>query len=157
MKNCIKPAIIIYHMLHINFPKYNFRIKKEKNRHLIFDEVRKLWVTLTPEEWVRQNFLQYLIQVKNYPVALISVEKIIRLGELKKRYDIVVYNKAKPWLIVECKETNTSINKAVIEQVIRYNIALSINYFVVSNGNENFAYEICDNTFKELNDLPLFI
>ena len=80
-------------MLQINFPQYNFRIKKEKNKHLIFDEVRRLWVTLTPEEWVRQNFLQYLIQVKNYPSSFISVEKIIKVGELKKRYDIVVYNK----------------------------------------------------------------
>jgi hypothetical protein len=141
-------------MLQVNFPQYNFRIKKEKTRHLIFDEVRRIWVTLTPEEWVRQNFLQYLIQEKKYPSSLISVEKIIKVGELKKRYDIVVYKNTIPWMIIECKERNTTINTAVIEQVIRYNMALSISYFIVTNGNESFAYEILDNSFKELSELP---
>ncbi len=141
-------------MLQINFPNYNFRIKEEKNRHLIFDEIRRLWIVLTPEEWVRQNFLQYLIQVKKYPSSLISVEKMIRVGQLKKRYDIVVFNVNKPWMIVECKETNTPIDTAVIEQVIRYNMALSISYFVVTNGNETYAYQTSPNTFTELKDLP---
>ena len=141
-------------MLQINFPQHNFRIKKENNSHLIFDEVRRLWVTLTPEEWVRQNFLQYLIHVKNYSSSLISVEKIIKVGELKKRYDIVVYKNNLPWMIVECKKSNVTINTAVIEQVIRYDMALSINYFVVTNGNQSFAYEVSHNTFKELSDLP---
>ena len=143
-------------MLQITFPQHNFRIKKEKSKHLIFDEVRRIWVTLTPEEWVRQNFLQYLVQVKNYPPSLISVEKIIKVGELKKRYDIVVYNNNDPWMIVECKESNTPINTAVIEQVIRYNMALSITYFVVTNGNENFVYRISEKSFAELNELPEF-
>ena len=142
-------------MLQITFPQHNFRIKKEKAKHAIFDEVRRLWVTLTPEEWVRQNFLQYLIQVKNYPPSLISVEKIIKVGELKKRYDIVVYHNNNPWMIVECKENNIPINTAVIEQVIRYNMALSISYFVVTNGTESFGYEIFGNSFKELNELPV--
>jgi len=142
-------------MLQITFPQHNFRIKKEKAKHAIFDEVRRLWVTLTPEEWVRQNFLQYLIQVKNYPPSLISVEKIIKVGELKKRYDIVVYHNNNPWMIVECKENNIPINTAVIEQVIRYNMALSISYFVVTNGIESFGYEIFGNSFKELNELPV--
>jgi hypothetical protein len=141
-------------MLQINFPQHNFRIKKENNRHLIFDEVRRLWVALTPEEWVRQNFLQYLIRVKNYSPSLISVEKMIKVGEMKKRYDIVVYKNNLPWMIIECKKNNVTINTAVIEQVIRYNMALSINYFVVTNGNQSFAYEVSDNTFKELSDLP---
>src|SRR6478609_8451726 len=105
-------------MLNIHFPAYNFRIKQENKKHIIFDEVRRRWVSLTPEEWIRQNFLQYLMQVKHYPASVISVEKIIKVGELKKRYDIVVYNKNIPWLIVECKENNTTINTAVIEQVL---------------------------------------
>src|SRR4029079_4003204 len=124
-------------MLQINFPQHNFRIKKENNRHLIFDEVRRLWVALTPEEWVRQNFLQYLIRVKNYSPSLISVEKMIKVGEMQKRYDIVVYKNNLPWMIIECKKNNVTINTAVIEQVIRYNMALSINYFVVTNGNQS--------------------
>lgn len=141
-------------MLQINFPEHNFRIKKEKNRHTIFDEVRRRWVALTPEEWVRQNFLQYLIQVKNYPASLISVEKIIRVGDLSKRYDIVVYKNNLPWLIVECKESNTPLDVKVIEQVIRYNMALAIKYFVITNGNESFCYEISGDSFRELAALP---
>jgi len=142
-------------MLNIIFPQHNFRIKKENSRHFIFDEVRRLWVKLTPEEWVRQNFLQYLIQEKHYSPAIISVEKEIKVGELKKRYDIVVYNNSSPWMIIECKKSNATLNTTVIEQVIRYNIALSIQYFVITNGNQSFAYEVSDNLFKELSDLPL--
>lgn len=148
-------GLFISCMLQINFPEHNFKIKKQNNKHIIFDEVRKLWVSLTPEEWVRQNFLRYLIQAKHYPSSLISVEKIIKVGELKKRYDIVVYNNNKPWMIVECKESNTTINTAVIEQVIRYNMALSIQYFIVTNGSQSFAFEIAEGSFKELDDLPL--
>jgi hypothetical protein len=143
-------------MIQIDFPQHNFRIKKENNRHLIFDEVRRTWVTLTPEEWVRQNFLQYLIKVKNYAAAVISVEKMIKVGELKKRYDIVVYKNNAPWLIVECKENNTAINIAVVEQVLRYNMALAIKYFVLTNGSETYVYEIAAATFSELNELPQF-
>ncbi len=143
-------------MIQINFPQYNFRIKKEHNRHLIFDEIRRAWVVLTPEEWVRQNFLQYLVKVKNYAAAIISVEKMIKVGELKKRYDIVVYKNNLPWLIVECKEANVAINTAVIEQVLRYNMALFIKYFVLTNGNETHAYEIFETGFNELNELPDF-
>ncbi len=141
-------------MLQINFPEPNFRIKKEKTRHTIFDEVRRRWVALTPEEWVRQNFLQYLIQAKNYPASLISVEKIIRVGDLSKRYDIVVYKENLPWLIVECKESNTPVDVKVIEQVLRYNMALAIKYFVITNGNESFCYEISGDSFRELAALP---
>ncbi len=141
-------------MLRLQFPQHNFRIKKQNNSHFIFDEVRRSWVTLTPEEWVRQNVLQYLIQEKKYPPSVISVEKIITVGELKKRYDVVVYKKNLPWLIVECKEENVAINAAVIEQVLRYNMALSVKYFVVTNGSQNFAYEIADGLFKELKKLP---
>ncbi|MEP6466397.1 MAG: type I restriction enzyme HsdR N-terminal domain-containing protein [Parafilimonas sp.] len=143
-------------MLNINFPAHNFRIKEKDKKHIIFDEVRRRWVALTPEEWIRQNFLQYLIQVKHYPSSIISVEKLIKVGELKKRYDIVVYKKNIPWLIVECKENNTAINTAVIEQVLRYNMALSIQYFVVTNGNKSFAYEVAESVFKELDHLPDF-
>jgi hypothetical protein len=143
-------------MIQIDFPSYNFRIKKENNRHLIFDEIRHAWVALTPEEWVRQNFLQYLVKVKNYAAAVISVEKMIKVGELKKRYDIVVYKNDHPWLIVECKESHTVLNIPVVEQVLRYNMALSIKYFVLTNGNETHAYEISGTAFNELNELPDF-
>ena len=92
-------------MIKIEYPAYEPKIKKEADKESIFDEVRKQWVVLTPEEWVRQNFLQYLIQVKKYPASLIAVEKEILLGDIKKRFDIVVYDKNhQPLMIIECKE-----------------------------------------------------
>ena len=143
-------------MLQINYPDYNFRIKKEKNKELIFDEVRLQWITLTPEEWIRQNFLQYLIRVKEYPKSLLSIEKIISLGELKKRCDIVVYKNNLPWMIVECKEMNTDLKVPVLEQILRYNIGLPVKYLVLTNGNKTFAFELSENGLIEINELPVF-
>ena len=143
-------------MLQINYPDYNFRIKKEKNKELIFDEVRLQWIILTPEEWIRQNFLQYLIRVKEYPKSLLSVEKIISLGELKKRCDIVVYKNNLPWMIVECKEMNTDLKVPVLEQILRYNIGLPVKYLVLTNGNKTFAFELSENGLIEINELPVF-
>jgi len=143
-------------MLQINYPDYNFRIKKEKNKELIFDEVRLQWITLTPEEWIRQNFLQYLIRVKEYPKSLLSIEKIISLGELKKRCDIVVYKNNLPWMIVECKEMNTDLKVPILEQILRYNIGLPVKYLVLTNGNKTFAFELSENGLIEINELPVF-
>ncbi len=143
-------------MLEINYPEYNFRIKKEKNKEFIFDIVRLQWITLTPEEWIRQNFLQYLVQIKNYPASLISIEKLITLGELKKRYDIVVYKNSLPWMIVECKEMNVGLKVPVLEQILRYNIALPVKYLVITNGKKTFAFEISLNGLIEIDDLPVF-
>ena len=92
-------------MIKIEYPPYQPEIKKEQDKEFIFDAFRKRWILLTPEEWVRQNFLQYLVRVKNYPASLIAVEKELRLGEMKKRFDIVVYDAgSRPWMLVECKE-----------------------------------------------------
>ena len=77
-------------MLSINYPEPDFRIKKEEGKEFIFDALRRKWLLLTPEEWVRQNFIQYLIKIKKYPSSLIAIEKEIQLGELKKRFDILV-------------------------------------------------------------------
>lgn len=143
-------------MLKINYPEYNFRIKGEKNKEFIFDEVRRQWIMLTPEEWIRQNFLQYLIKVKNYPKALLSVEKIISLGELKKRCDVIVYKDNLPWMIVECKEMNVDLKLPVLEQILRYNIALPVKYLVLTNGIKTFAFELTVNGLIELDDLPVF-
>ena len=110
-------------MIKIDYPPYQPKIKKENKKEFIFDEFRKRWVVLTPEEWVRQNFLQYLTLIKKYPASLIAVEKEIKLGELKKRFDIVVYDShTKPWMIVECKEMNVALDRTVLDQVLRYNI-----------------------------------
>ncbi len=141
-------------MLKIEYPHHGFKIKKETGKEFIFDEVRKKWLRLTPEEWVRQNFIQYLIQIKNYPASLIAVEKEIELGELKKRCDIVLYKSSKPWMIVECKEMNVPLTDSVIEQILRYNITLDVRFLVVTNGMQTLAVQTFAGTTQKLDELP---
>lgn len=142
-------------MIKIEYPEYQPKIKKERNREFIFDEIRKKWVVLTPEEWVRQNFLQYLMRVKKYPSSLIAVEKEIKLGELKKRFDIVVHDRdARPWMIIECKEMNVGLDKAVLDQVLRYNITLQVPYLVITNGKYCMATVISNIELREIDELP---
>ncbi len=144
-------------MLKINYPLYQPKIKKLTDKELIFDEVRKQWVMLTPEEWVRQNFLQYLVQVMKYPVSLIAIEKEIQLGELKKRFDIVVYDKnTLPWMIIECKEMNVALDAGVLNQVLRYNQVLRVPFLVITNGSNTIAYSTKNNELIELFELPVF-
>jgi len=144
-------------MIKIDYPPYQPKIKKEDNKEFIFDAIRKRWIILTPEEWVRQNFLQFLIIVKKYPAALIAVEKEIKLGDLKKRFDIVVYdNNSEPWMIIECKEMNVELNKQVLDQVLRYNIAMQVPYLVITNGSYCMAFQCNQNQLVDLKELPSF-
>jgi len=142
-------------MIKIEYPKHQFKIKKENNAELIFDGFRKRWIILTPEEWVRQNILQYITAIKNYPAALIAIEKEIYLGELKKRCDIVIYNRQSlPWMIIECKEMNAALNSQVLEQILRYHITLPAIYLVITNGSYCIGFEKKDGQFYEIEELP---
>jgi hypothetical protein len=142
-------------MIKIDYPPYQPKIKKQNEAEFIFDEIRKRWIILTPEEWVRQNFLQYLIHVKNYPASLIAVEKEIHLGELKKRFDIVVYDQStKPWMVIECKEMHVALDKAVLDQVLRYNIILQVPFLVITNGAYCFGFVNENGQLAELDMLP---
>jgi hypothetical protein len=141
-------------MIKIEYPPYQPKIKTEAGKEYIFDATRKRWVLLTPEEWVRQNFLQYMIQVKKYPASLIAVEKEIELGDLKKRFDIVLYKNNVPWMIIECKETTVALDRKVLDQVLRYNMSLKLPYLVITNGNYCYAFGVVANRLEEINDLP---
>lgn len=143
-------------MIHVHFPDHPFKIKNQHNREYIFDEFRKQWVVLTPEEWVRQNFLQYLVRSKGYPASLIAVEREITLGELKKRFDIVVFKESKPWMIVECKEMQVPLSEAVVSQILNYNIALQVSYLVITNGRQTYALVINGREHEWLTELPMF-
>ena len=143
-------------MIKIGFPKHAYKIKTENEKEVIFDECRKQWVLLTPEEWVRQNFLQYLLQVQHYPRTLIAVEREIALGELKKRFDIVVFKDAKPWMIVECKEMNAPLNEGVVKQILSYNISLHVSYLVMTNGTSTFGLLLQGDKFEWIDALPAF-
>lgn len=144
-------------MTKIDYPAFEYKMKRAADSELIFDEVRKQWVALTPEEWVRQNFLQYLIQVKKYPATLIAVEKEIKLGDLKKRIDIVVYDKnIQPWMIVECKEMNVAADKKVLAQAMRYHISLPVTFLIITNGSYCFGFEKKNNELSEIDSLPAY-
>ena len=129
-------------MIKIYYPHHPYKIKEEQSgKEFIFDELRKQWVKLTPEEWVRQNFVQYLVQIKKYPLSYIAVEKKMKLGEMNKRFDLLVYNSAaKPWMMVECKAITIPLDKTVLWQVLHYNIAIPVKYLVVTNGEQCFGY-----------------
>lgn len=144
-------------MIRIDYPEYDFRVRRENGREMIFDEIRKLWLKLTPEEWVRQNFVRYLLTARRYPSALVALEKKILLGELSKRFDVLVYDRNhRPWMMVECKALNVALNEAVLHQVLRYNIAVPVQYLVITNGASCYAFHKHDDQLAPLADLPDF-
>ncbi|MDX2049547.1 MAG: type I restriction enzyme HsdR N-terminal domain-containing protein [Chitinophagaceae bacterium] len=142
-------------MIKINFPPPAFKIKTEHEKELIFDEIRKQWVRLSPEEWVRQNFIQYLIRQKSYPAALIAIEKELQLGELKKRFDILVYNSHhQPVMIIECKRMEEALDEKTLDQALRYNMAIPVRYIIITNGSYCFGFERQDKSPLQLTEIP---
>jgi len=127
--------------LPIKYPLFNTKLKKQKDQTYIFDQVRKKWLLLTPEEWVRQHLINFLIHEKKFPISLISIEKEIVLNDLKRRYDIVVYNKyLKPIVIIECKAPYIELDVAVVEQALRYNLIIKADYLMLSNGVSDITF-----------------
>ena len=144
-------------MIAITYPEPSFRMKKEDEIEFIFDSIRKQWLAITPEEWVRQNFVQYLIQLLNYPAAYIAIEKEIMLGELKKRFDILVYDKDhKPWMMIECKAPAITLNDSVLEQVLRYNISVPVSFLIITNGSYTCGWEKKERELEILQRIPLW-
>ena len=141
-------------MLELNLPKFEPKLKKIGGGIFIFDQIRKKYLSLTPEEWVRQNFLNYLINHKRYPRALMENEAIIKLNNMTRRCDTVVYNNnLKPLAIVEYKRPDVKIDQVVFDQIVRYNIVLRVDFLIVSNGLSHFCckmnYENQSHTFLE--------
>ena len=154
--------------MEVNYPKYPFKIRpielgtngdvaKDQAKDQIFDPFRKKWVTLSPEEWVRQNILQFLSQVCNYPASLIAIEKSIQLGELTKRFDILIYKQDKPWMIIECKEANTPISDKTIFQLYQYQQVLNAEYLIASNGHETVGAQIITGKLHTLQNFPAYL
>ncbi|MDB4533622.1 type I restriction enzyme HsdR N-terminal domain-containing protein [Vicingaceae bacterium] len=146
-------------MQELNLPQYPIKLKEEKGTKYIFDPIRKKYLVLQPEEWVRQNFIQYLINEKSFPSSLIAIEKGLKLNELQKRADIVIYDKqAQPIVLIECKAPKVKINQEVFEQVARYNVVFKVPYLVVTNGLEHFCAKVnlLENSFEFLKELPIY-
>lgn len=143
-------------MIKISFPAKDFSVKAIEGKDWIFDKFRKQWVRLTPEEWVRQNMLQYLTDVMNYPGSMIAIEKEIKLGELKKRFDILVYRTSTPWMLIECKEMNVPLTEATLQQVLRYHTTLQPDFLVITNGKQTIGYTSLQGQLIEIDTLPQY-
>jgi len=143
-------------MIKINYPDKKPSIKIVEGRELIFCAIRKKWMVLTPEEWVRQNLLLFLLDVMNYPASLMAVEKQLMLGDLKKRFDLVVYKDDVPFMLVECKEMNVPISQKTLDQALRYNINLRAAYFVITNGTDCYGFKLKDGKMVNIDAFPRF-
>ena len=130
-----------YHMYKLNFPLYQIPLKNKENKTLVFDSIRKKWLKLVPEEWVRLNCIEFLINEKKISRSLISVEKEFKLNNLKKRFDIVVFNKkGEIYLLVECKAPNVKISQSVFNQITKYNLVLKSKFLMISNGINHYFF-----------------
>ena len=126
-------------MQNLNFPTYSFRFKNSENKVSIFDEIRKKFILLTPEEWVRQHVVQFLLQDKKYPKSYINVEKLIKINDLSKRYDGVVFQpNGEIFLLIECKAPEVPISQQTFDQIARYNLVLKARYLMVTNGLNHY-------------------
>jgi hypothetical protein len=144
-------------MQKLNLPTYYFKLKSNEKHTLIFDNLRKRYFVLTPEECVRQHFVQFLIEEKKYPVSLIALEKQLIINNRKKRTDIVIFDKeGNPDIIVECKAPHIKISQATFDQIARYNLKLKANYLILTNGMEHYycKMDFENETYIFLKDIP---
>jgi hypothetical protein len=124
-------------MINLKFPEPDFKIREERGQPEIFDGIRQKWVALQPEEWVRQNFISWLTKAAGIPSNSIAVEKGLRLGNLMKRFDLLVFDSnTQPWMMVECKAADVPLKAPVLMQILSYNLAIPVRYLVVTNGVE---------------------
>ena len=146
-------------MLSLNLPPYEIKITEREGKRQIFDPLRKSYVALTPEEWVRQHFVNYLLQYKGYPTSLTANEVGITLNGMSRRCDTVIYDKSlKPRAIVEYKAPSVKITKEVFAQISRYNLVLRVDYLIISNGLQHYCCKMnyTNNSFTFMQDIPAY-
>ncbi|MBP4137206.1 type I restriction enzyme HsdR N-terminal domain-containing protein [Flavobacterium geliluteum] len=144
-------------MQQLNFPSYSFRFKNSENKVSIFDEIRKKFIILTPEEWVRQHVVHFLMNEKKYPKSLINVEKVLKVNGLRKRYDVVVFDTdGTIHILVECKAPEVKISQATFDQIARYNMTMQARFLNVTNGLQHFfcKMDFENEKYDFLRDLP---
>jgi len=127
-------------MISPDYTGIKLRVKHEEGKAFVFDPVRKSWFTLTPEEHVRQYLLCYLLEVLKYPPALVSVERLVRVGDMNRRYDVVVYSREhKPWLLAECKSPDVPVTESTLHQLLAYHSVVQARYWLLTNGPQMFC------------------
>lgn len=145
-------------MKSLNLPPFDYKVKKQNGQIWIFDIIRKRYVVLTPEEWVRQHFIHFLIDNKHYPAQLMAVEKEISVCGLRRRFDIVCYDRqGNPYLIVECKAPSVPLSQLVFDQAFQYNLSISARFIAITNGCLHYCGEISsEGNFQMLSEIPEF-
>lgn len=146
-------------MINLNLPSYSFKIKNKENKLYIFDIIRKKNIMLTPEEWVRQHFIHFLIEEKKYPKSLIAIEKQLIINDLVKRTDILIFDKnGLPNIIVECKSPSIKISQDTFDQIARYNLKLQAKYLIVTNGLQHYYCKMDHKKmqYNFLKEIPIY-
>lgn len=142
----------------LNLPEIELKIREKEANYEIFDIIRKKYVFLTPEEWVRQHFVHYLISHLKYPKSLIKVETGLKYNQLTKRSDILAYSsEAKPFLLVECKSFKVKINKTALEQAAVYNKNIDAPYLVLTNGIKHYCWTKDGGNYSVMNEIPPYL
>lgn len=145
-------------MIRFHTTDLSFRFRETLKGDEIFDPFRKKWVTLNPEEWVRQSLLGYLVQKRNYPSSLIAVERGVRVGELSRRFDAVVFGKnGLPWMLIECKAPGETLQDSPVSQLLAYQSTLSASFILLTNGKETHCWGIHEGKINELDNFPEFL
>lgn len=150
-------SIFANNMQKLNLPEYQYQIRTINDRTEIFDSFRKRYIVLTPEEWVRQNFLHFLISKKGYPISLISVEKGLKVNTMQRRFDAVIFDSsASPRVLIEFKAPKVKISQETFDQAARYNLSLKVDFLIISNGLEHFCchVDLDKNSINFLKDIP---
>jgi len=144
----------------LNLPVFEPSLKKEQGKIWIFDGIRKKYIVLTPEEWVRQHFINYLITDLKYPKSLFRIEGSLTYNKLQKRSDILVFDRnGKAWMLIECKSPTIKLNQKAFNQVAVYNMTLGAKYMAVTNGMAHFCFEAAatGSEAKQLENFPEFV
>ncbi|MCH6232316.1 type I restriction enzyme HsdR N-terminal domain-containing protein [Cognataquiflexum rubidum] len=143
----------------LNFPEFEFKIQESEGKLSIFDSLRKKYLILTPEEWVRQHMVSFLVHHRNYPKGLFSLEKEVIYNSLQKRFDILVLDRVgNPFLLIECKAPEVRLSKKTVEQVAVYNKTIGASYMGISNGRQHLflKYNSDVKNYDQISDLPQF-
>jgi len=145
-------------MIALDFSSIQLKLRQEEGKTSVFDPIRKKWLVLTPEEHVRQYMICYLKDVMQYPASLFAVEKTIMVGNLSKRFDIVVYNRDhKPWMLIECKAPEISVSEKTLQQLLNYQRTVQCSYWLLTNGHQTFCADAIDvENIKWLSSLPRY-
>lgn len=146
-------------MTRLNLPPFDIKLKGTKEHPLVFDILRKKYITLTPEEWVRQHFIHFLVEHKGYPAALLANEIQLKVGDKTLRADSVLYSRElKPRMIIEYKAPHININQKVFDQISIYNMLLHVDYLVVSNGLQHYICKMdyLGKKYLFLEDIPSY-